>query len=733
MTRTMDAIGLKERGILMGSMPDQWMEGRAKDITFCVTEDCNLRCKYCYMTGKNRNNKMSFDVGKKAADFFLNSRMDFPQEAVIFDFIGGEPFLEIDLIDQITDYLKEQMYRQSHPWFNNYMLNFSTNGMLYHTPAVQRYIEKNRTHLSIGISVDGNQIKHDLQRIKTDGSGSYADVIKNVPLWLEQFPNQGTKATFSHDDLPYLKDSIVSLWSVGIKNVAANVVFEDVWHEGDDIVFEQQLNELGDYVIANRLWKEYTVRFLSPDMGFPLSADERSRNFCGSGLMIAVDCNGVLYPCVRFYGMSLQNQKPITIGDIYTGIDYNRLRPFYMLTLDNQSPEQCINCEVASGCALCTGANYDFADTATIYQRATHICNMHKANVRAKNNFWERLAIVDAEVAKTFSSQTNEPQLGGRTISGYLQLITSDRITPHCTYRNWNGGQAVMTAKIVKQALDFAEKESLVPVILGKIDESLCVPLPEDVLYIVDAKASNKTPNSIVVYDNLVDALPDSGTVCILLINREKITKAAEWVNKLSVVYDRINLILEEIEAWRQEDYVAYEKELGALIPIVVEKHAAEQPFEVNVLTDRLNSSKSSDCEAGQRSFTVAPNGRIYMCPAFYFNDSDDFVGTLDDGLNVKNAHLLKIENSPVCRDCDAYHCRRCKYKNKSLTGEIHIPSRNQCVVSHIERRKTLELQTLIVEKDDAYRTVKMKPINYLDPLEHCIKDKPLVKMGNVW
>ena len=56
-----------------------------------------------------------------------------------------------------------------------------------------------------------------------------------------------------------------------------------------------------------------------------------------------------------------------------------------------QSAEECLNCDIASGCALCTGLNYDTADTDTIYQRAMYICKMHKARVKANNYYWERL------------------------------------------------------------------------------------------------------------------------------------------------------------------------------------------------------------------------------------------------------------------------------------------------------------------------------------------------------
>ena len=30
-----------------------WQQGMAKNITFIVTKDCQLVCKYCYLVGKN--------------------------------------------------------------------------------------------------------------------------------------------------------------------------------------------------------------------------------------------------------------------------------------------------------------------------------------------------------------------------------------------------------------------------------------------------------------------------------------------------------------------------------------------------------------------------------------------------------------------------------------------------------------------------------------------------------
>ena len=369
-----------------------WKENVAKHITFIVTKDCQLACKYCYLVGKNEKERMTWDVAKQAIDYILSHEEDMREESVVWDFIGGEPFLEIELIDKICDYLKVEMYRRNHHWFNSYRFSFSTNGINYHTDKVQQYIKKNREHLSIGITIDGTEMKHDLNRVyKGDGRGSYADVVRNIPLWLSQFPNGGTKVTISSADIPYIKESVLHLYSLGIHEVNINCVFEDVWKEGDDDRFEEQLMQLADAIIDGEYYRDYACSFFSEYLGKPLDCVLQNQNWCGAGRMLAVDAAGNFYPCTRFAQYSLRSKKAWIIGNIHDGIDKNKLRPFLTLDRCTQSEQKCIDCEVAEGCAWCQGENYDAADTPTIYQRSTAICLMHKARVRANNYYWNKL------------------------------------------------------------------------------------------------------------------------------------------------------------------------------------------------------------------------------------------------------------------------------------------------------------------------------------------------------
>lgn len=375
------------------SKSQSWQEGAAKNVTLILTENCQLSCGYCYLTGKNNRRKMSLSVAKKAIDFILEREDLFPQKSLILELIGGEPFLEIELIDKVCNYFKVSSYEKSHPWFDSYRFSISTNGLLYGSPKVQKFIEDNIAHLSIGISIDGTPLKHNLQRKYPNGIGSYDDVVKNVPGWLIQFPFSHTKATIASDDLPYIKESVLHLWSLGIQQVNMNVVFENVWKEGDDLIFEDQLIQLADTIIKDKLYIDYYCSLFDRNIGLK---SNHNNNWCGAGKMLAIGINGDFYPCIRFMPYALEKQKARIIGSVKSGININLLRPFLSLDNYSQSSNECLTCEISSGCAWCQGLNYDVSESSTIFHRATFICKMHKARVKANKYFFDILDNISA-------------------------------------------------------------------------------------------------------------------------------------------------------------------------------------------------------------------------------------------------------------------------------------------------------------------------------------------------
>lgn len=719
----------EQQEITMGTLGRVWGEGRAKSITFSVTQDCNLRCTYCYMTHKNNKHVMSFEVAKTAVDYILTDRKNFDSPAVIWEFIGGEPLIEIDLIDKISEYIKLKMFELDHPWKNNYMFFMCSNGLLYSSPKVQDYIQRNRAHVSIGISVDGNKQKHDLSRVKIDGSGSYDDVIKNVPLWLEQFPGSSTKSTFAHDDLPYLKDSIISLWEHGINIVAANVVFEDVWDENDPQIFETQLKELADYVIDHDLYGKVSVRFFSPSIGFAAQKAMMDMPFCGTGKMLAIDDRGNFYPCVRFLDFCQDNHNPRTIGNIYDGLDLDRLRPFYGLTVTRQSTEQCITCEVASGCANCTGNDYECSSCGTIFNRATTICEMHKANVRATKYFWRRytdkykkMSERDKHLMNVLLTDKEWVNRAGK----FLYFITGDAISPHCHFIS--KGEKLMSDKVFQEGIKFCYENDYVPVFLGRNNSLVNDYISCHAGYVFD-KPDDSQKNTVDIYDSVanVPEYKNAAPVAVLNIRSSDVSSLFDNVEKLGQRYRRINLNILDKFDMSQDEVQIYEEQLKMLSDYIIKKFSNSKTFfEINILTDIFYNTELVDCKAGKQCLTLAPDGKIYPCAAFYYS-GEDALGEATDTFSeiMQRAYPNKL---PLCTDCDATHCEVCRFINLKKTGEFGYSPKVQCEISHIERNVSLQLKEKLVELGWARAQHVFDSIEYKDPQERWDKKRQWAK-----
>lgn len=362
---------------------------KERTITFIVTKDCQLRCKYCYLVAKNPGENMSFETGKAIVDFILKEPMLQTDDKIVLDFIGGEPLMQISLIDDVIAYWEKRLEELNHKWRENYEIRITTNGLLFSSDRVKRFVRKHRHNIFISISIDGNKNKHDKNRVFSDGSGSFDIVHKNVKEWLRLSPEAETKSTISHDDLKDVFESLKFLIEMGIKKIDVNPVVEDVWKPGDSEILEAELIKLADYVIDNDLWSQLDISAFYENIGLPLGKDE-ILNPCGT-MSLSIDANGDIYTCIRFAQYSLRTKKARTVGNIWQGINGNMMRPMALLQNSALISEKCTTCEIASGCRWCPAENYDSSETCSVFQRSTNFCSLQKARVHAKNYYWNRI------------------------------------------------------------------------------------------------------------------------------------------------------------------------------------------------------------------------------------------------------------------------------------------------------------------------------------------------------
>lgn len=373
---------------------------RVKTITFQITNDCNLKCSYCYQQYKNKK-KMTFEIAKKFIDKLFNDEYDnygFSKDklqGVIFDFIGGEPLLEITLITQICDYIERKMIETNHPWLFFHKFSLCSNGVLYFQPEVQNFIKKYKSLLSMNITVDGNKELHDSCRKFPDGSPSYElanaasiDLLKNYGI-------DNSKITISPDNVIYLSKAIIHFINQGFTEIHANCAYEKGWELKHASIFYNELKIIADYIINNDLWKTHYISLFNLNDFIPL-LETQNENWCGgNGQMLAVTPDGILFPCIRYTETSLgSNQEPLSIGTVDFGIGITELDKKHLTQLENitrrsQSTDECFNCPIGRGCSWCSAYNYQ--EFGTLNKRATYICEMHKARALANNYFWNKL------------------------------------------------------------------------------------------------------------------------------------------------------------------------------------------------------------------------------------------------------------------------------------------------------------------------------------------------------
>lgn len=204
----------------------------------------------------------------------------------------------------------------------------------------------------------------------------------------------------------------------------------------------------------------------------------------------------------------------------------------------------------------------------------------------------------------------------------------------------------------------------------------------------------------------------------------ENLLAESETLKSLLVSADRVNVVLTDVENFSDYMIGKYQGFLEGLIPTIVGEYRRGHQVQFNLLTDRLMLSEMNNCNAGYESITIAPDGKFYICPAFYL-DGGQSVGDIDNGLDIKNPQLYKLDHAPICRICDAYQCKRCIWLNKKMCREVNTPSHQQCIMAHIERIVSKKLLEEFRRIDSSFmREIDIPEVEYLDPFDKVTKQK---------
>jgi len=316
----------------------------------------------------------------------------------------------------------------------------------------------------------------------------------------------------------------------------------------------------------------------------------------------------------------------------------------------------------------------------------------------------------------------------------YLIVLLDQASTSFCYYTNpafsKNNSSKPIPYNTLNRVVNYALKNSLMINYLFGID-----PLPDKYqkliaksqhVKILPARAFDHFSDEEVVLVINESELEFAKTLednfkqnIILRFPKSNLPELSAYIELLINKCRRLNLNLLDINKYDTNDLEEYKRQLDLIYDIVEDRYLSGHSVELSFISDRMMLSEMNNCNAGLTHLTVAPNGKFYLCPGFYFDDVNNSVGDLNSGINIKNQQLLDLEHAPICRICDAYHCKRCIYLNQKTTLEINTPSHEQCVVSHLERNTSkLLLDELNTRLEVFHDQEPIPEIDYLDPFE---------------
>jgi uncharacterized protein len=344
---------------------EQHLNGSVEYLVLQVTQQCNLRCKYCPYSGtyynREHNDKcMDIEIAKKAIDFYIKHSYDI--KTLNIAFYGGEPLIKYELIKKLVEYAKTMSDGKE------VLFHMTTNATLMNGEVIE-FLVKNDFRLAI--SIDGPKDLHDKNRENINGKGSFETVIRNVELIKKNYPEYIKNVMLNcvldpSNDLGCINDFFANYESVkdfmtmfsdiareGMKD-EKYILLDDYTNTYDYEVFKLFLYKVGLISEKNishivKSYYEYIKTLLyDRNISDYIGEDGHPGGPCIPGShKLFVDINGKFYPCEKLNECS----DELVIGDINRGFFMDKIEK--ILNVGKLTKEDCVNCWCGKFCYQC--------------------------------------------------------------------------------------------------------------------------------------------------------------------------------------------------------------------------------------------------------------------------------------------------------------------------------------------------------------------------------------------
>ncbi len=318
---------------------------------FILTEQCNLRCTYCYE--EHGTKRMTEEVAQAGVDFLFRQKT--PDLTIMF--FGGEPTLESDLIISTIKYI----VRLNKKYEKNLSFGITTNctqlpdklaDCIHQTAKFYKF--------DVQLSIDGPEEVQDMYRIRPDGTGSWNTVSPTLDKWIDLAEKSDDLHISVHGCLN--KKTIGKLYDTflyfreerGIQRLWYLPVSEEDWTPEDVETYRSELAKVQEWIIKRCEEDGHTgeVANYAP-LDRCLQAHTKRGAPCAAGDNFMSICpDGSLNPCHQMHF----NNPDSACGDVWMGVD-QEARRFYT-EYDDADFEECQGCDHMH-CYRCIAHNFD--------------------------------------------------------------------------------------------------------------------------------------------------------------------------------------------------------------------------------------------------------------------------------------------------------------------------------------------------------------------------------------
>lgn len=299
-----------------------------------LTENCNLRCKYCYELDKKRST-MTFETARDIIKESL-SHMEGYSTAVI-ELHGGEPFLNFDLIQRLDEYVMENY---SFP----VLFRTTTNGTMIHG-RIQEWLKERKDRYEIMLSLDGKKEDHDRNRFTADKKGSF-DLI-DLDFFRNTWEYCPVSMTINEETMERMAENTIWIQELGFECLNAFQWATEWDVEKTYPVLKRELKKLVEYYSDHP--EKHVCLLLNynfPKFDNPVTEDYR---YCVDidDPAECYDANGRFAPCHGFTEFTVGNKE---IAESFAGMTTADFK------LEERNP--CYGCRLINLCRICFAANH---------------------------------------------------------------------------------------------------------------------------------------------------------------------------------------------------------------------------------------------------------------------------------------------------------------------------------------------------------------------------------------